>query len=642
MVLYLLIFFVAPGKVGEDKIGFTDKFSPRLGLDLEGGTQIELLPKSAVPGEKLNLTNDSIDQAVSIIRQRVDGFGVAEAEVTKQGTGNGQTILISIPGNNKDVLQQVQQTAELRFRQVLVATSGAPTPAQTPSPTPAPTGSASPGATPSASASGSASSSPTPNPSATLAPAPTASSNGRALLPQGLRAATTPAATPSSVPAPLAPAPSPATPAASTPAPASPTAAATPAPASPTAAATPPAAAPTLPADDPLNQLTPAQTQAFTDLDCTKQEPADIVDAPTKLLITCDRDGAQKYILGPASLIGTDVSSATAGLGTNSQGISTGEWQVNLSFTGKGQDKFTKETSRITSLTDPRNRLAITLDGQVVSAPTINEAIAGDAQISGGFTHSSADDLADVLKYGALPLSFTAGTAQEVSPELGRDSLHGGLIAGGIGLGLVVLYMLTYYRRLGLIAIASLVCAGVVSLGLVALLGWQIGYRLNLAGIAGLIVSIGITADSFVIYFERLRDEVRDGKSVRVAVETGWARARRTIISSDVVSLLAAGVLYFLSTASVKGFAFTLGLTTFVDLAVIFFFTKPLVTLFARSKRLSSGRQSGLDPARLGADQSSRLPAPASPSLALARSRERRLAAEAAAGGPAGVAGKES
>jgi preprotein translocase subunit SecD len=287
----------------------------------------------------------------------------------------------------------------------------------------------------------------------------------------------------------------------------------------------------------------------------------------------------------------------------------------------------------------PLNQLAIVLDGRVVSAPVIQEAITGgSAQITGNFTQQEATDLANVLKFGALPLSFEPGSAREVSPTLGADSLRGGLIAGALGMVLVLLYMLVYYRGLGLISAASLVVAGTLSWGLVVLLGWQIGYRLSLAGIAGLIVSIGITADSFVVFFERLRDEVREGKSGRVAVESGWRRARRTIIVSDVVSLLAAGVLYVLSTASVRGFAFTLGLTTLVDIVVVFLFTKPLVTLAVRSKAWGTGRWSGLDPVHLGA------PAPTSPSLALARARERRAKSAAGPGErrpSAGASGEE-
>jgi preprotein translocase subunit SecD len=586
-VIYVLIFFAAPGSVAGKALSFADKYQARLGLDLEGGTQIDLIPKVA-DGQQGKITNESIDQAVSILRKRVDSFGVSEAEITKQGSGSNQTILISIPGTgNEQILNQVQQTAELRFRQVLAAASGAPAPTATPSGS----GAATPAATPSATASGASTAKASPSPSTT---------NAGAAVPQALRQQSSPSPSASASAAPSS------------------SAAPTP---TPTASA-PASTTPQIPAD---------VQQKFAQLDCTKpQQESSGVDPVDQVIAACGRDGL-KYVLGPALLVGTDVSGASASLQTDRNGNPTGGWQVNLNFTGAGTKKFANATTKINISTEqsPQDQIAIVLDGQVVSAPSINEPITGgSAQITGSFTQAEATDLANVLKYGALPLSFQPGAAQEVSPTLGAASLRGGLIAGGLGLALVVLYMLVYYRRLGLVAAASLVVAGVLTWGVVVLLGWRIGFRLSLAGIAGLIVSIGITADSFIVYFERLRDEVREGRSVRVAAEAGWKRARHTIVVSDVVSLLAAVVLYILSTASVRGFAFTLGLTTLVDLLVVFLFTKPLVTLAARSRSFASGRFSGLDPARLGAKPQSA----ASPSLAMARARERRAAAEARAG----------
>ncbi|MGN6332542.1 MAG: protein translocase subunit SecD [Motilibacteraceae bacterium] len=585
VVIYVLIFFAAPGSVAGKALSFADKYQARLGLDLEGGTQIDLIPKVA-DGQQGKITNESIDQAVSILRKRVDSFGVSEAEITKQGSGSNQTILISIPGTgNEQILNQVQQTAELRFRQVLAAASGTPAPA----PTAQPSGSAA--ATPSSASTAKAS----PSPSTT---------NAGAAVPQALRQQTSPSPAPSS----------------SASASAAPSGSAAPTPA-PTASA-PASTTPKIPAD---------VQQKFAQLDCTKPQPENSgVDPVDQVIAACGRNGL-KYILGPALLVGTDVSGASASPQVDRNGNPIGGWQVNLNFTGGGTKKFADATTKINVSTEqsPQDEIAIVLDGQVVSAPSINEPIVGgSAQITGDFTQAEATDLANVLKYGALPLSFQPGAAQEVSPTLGAASLRGGLIAGGLGLALVVLYMLVYYRRLGLVAAASLAVAGVLTWGLVVLLGWRIGFRLSLAGIAGLIVSIGITADSFIVYFERLRDEVREGRSVRVAAEAGWRRARHTIVVSDIVSLLAAVVLYILSTASVRGFAFTLGLTTLVDLLVVFLFTKPLVTLAARSRSFASGRFSGLDPARLGAKPQSA----ASPSLAMARARERRAAAEARAG----------
>ncbi len=337
-------------------------------------------------------------------------------------------------------------------------------------------------------------------------------------------------------------------------------------------------------------------------------------DDPKKPLVTCLDDGSEKYILGPAEVLGTDVTSADAALNTNSQGAVTGGWIVTLDFSGAGGRKFADTTRRLAAQQPPLNRFGIVLDGLVVSAPGLNNGpiTGGSAQIEGDFTQQEARDLANVLKYGALPLTFDAGAVQEVSASLGGEQLQAGLIAGIIGLGLVVLYSLFYYRGLGLVTVASLAVAAAITYGAVVLLGWQIGFRLSLAGVAGLIVAIGIIADSFIVYFERLRDEVRDGKPLRVAVETGWARARRTILAADFVSLLAAVVLYLLSVGGVRGFAFTLGLTTLIDIAVVFLFTKPLVTLLARTKFFGGGhRLSGLDPSHLGVSGRS-VPAPPS------------------------------
>lgn len=275
---------------------------------------------------------------------------------------------------------------------------------------------------------------------------------------------------------------------------------------------------------------------------------------------------------------------------------------VSLNFNGDGTTKFGELTSRVVSLTQPQNQVAIVLDGLVISAPRIISAItAGNAQITGNFTQTDSADLANVLKYGALPLAFDQGEVQQISPTLGADQLHAGLLAGFIGLILVLLYSLLYYRGLGIVTVGSLAVAGALTMLMFLVLGKGIGFTLTLAGIAGAIVSIGITADSFIVFFERLRDEVRDGRSLRSAVESGWVRARRTIIVADSVSIIASVLLYFFAVGGVKGFAFTLGLTTLIDLVVVFLFTKPLLTLLARTKFFGGGHPlSGLSPARLG------------------------------------------
>jgi preprotein translocase subunit SecD len=559
-LIYGAIFFAAPDSIGKHTLTLAEKYQPRLGLDLEGGTSVILTPRLTKGSG--SVPKDSLNQAVSIIRNRVDSFGVAESEVTTAGNN----IVISIPGKqDKNILATVQQTAELRFRQVLLSGAGSATPVPSASPSPTASGSVTP----------------SPTTSGTASPSPTTSTNN-AVVPKALRKAVSTTTTPTPTPTGSASAPAPTTP------------------------------VPTAPSAD---GITPALQQKFLALDCGDVEKVRSelrtpgADDPKKPLVTCSEDGVEKYILAPAEVLGTDVKGASATLQTNNQGLATGGWVVELNFTGTGKKKFADVTRRLFSETGDKNRFAIVLDGLSVSAPSTNGVITnGNAEISGNFSQAEATDLANVLKFGALPLTFDPGEVQEVSATLGGDQLKAGLLAGVIGLLLVVLYSLLYYRGLGLVTVASLVVSSIITYGLVVLLGWQIGFRLSLAGIAGLIVAIGITADSFIVYFERIRDEVRDGKSLRVGVETGWVRARRTILAADFVSFLAAMVLYVLSVGSVRGFAFTLGLTTLVDIVVVFMFTKPIVTIFARTKFFGQGHKwSGLDPARLGSTRGTML-----------------------------------
>lgn len=279
-----------------------------------------------------------------------------------------------------------------------------------------------------------------------------------------------------------------------------------------------------------------------------------------------------------------------------------GMWIVQMDFTDKGSKKFQQITSKLSQQQSPMNQFAIALDGEVVSAPQVNETLSGSAEISGSFTQQSAQDLANVLSYGALPLSFDEDTVTTVTAALGGEQLQAGLIAGAIGLALVVIYLVAYYRGLALIALLSLLVSGILTYTLMSLLGPAIGFALNLPAVCGAIVAIGITADSFIVYFERIRDEIRDGRTLRPAVERAWPRARRTILVSDFVSFLAAAVLFIVTVGKVQGFAFTLGLTTLLDVVVVFLFTKPVMTLMARTKFFSGGHPwSGLDPKRLGA-----------------------------------------
>ncbi|WP_250291489.1 protein translocase subunit SecD, partial [Frankia sp. CiP1_Cm_nod1] len=545
-------------------MALTSTWTPKLGLDLQGGTSVILTPRSTEPGKGVD--SGAVNKAVDIIRERVNGLGVAEAEVKRNNT----QIEISVPGRGRnDVVQLVGQTAELRFREVY--TSGAAIPAAPATP---PAASAAPTATPTVPVPGATHGAPgaaSAPPAATTGPSPSTTTRpdvvGSGLLAQA--APTAPAG--SVVPAPAA--------------------SASPAP------GVPPAAVPAAPGQraQPAADTPPADVVArFESLTCA---PSDVrsraaaTDRPTDWVASCDRSGAVKYLLMPATVIGTDVKSATAGLASSggTTSVSTGEWVVNVSFTGSGQTAFTKLTERTLG-----KQVAIVLDGVVQSAPSTNDRIAGDAQISGSFTQSSAQDLANVLRYGALPLSFEQSSAESISPTLGQDSLNAGLLAGAIGLALVTFYSFAYYRALGIVVLSSLAVSGALVYASVVLLGEWIGFTLTLAGIAGLIVSIGVTADSFVVYFERVKDEVRENRTVRVATERAWPSARRTMLSADTVSFLAAAVLYVLSVGSVRGFAFTLGLSTLIDVLIMFIFTKPVVTLLVRRPFFATSRFSGL------------------------------------------------
>ena len=472
--------------------------TPKLALDLEGGTQLILRP---VATDDAAVTEETIAQAIDIIRQRVDASGVAEAEITSQG---GQNIVVALPGNpDEETLDLVRESAVMQFRPVLV--QGPPTPTEAPEPV------------------------------------------------------------------------------------------------------EPPADAPE-PADaSDLAWVTPELAAEFSTYDCTDPENLQggsaLVGDPDAPVISCDEAGTSKFILGPVEVEGADISSASSGLQVSPSGAITNEWVTNIEFTGEGTRLFREVTTRLLPLEPPRNQFAIVLDGLVVSAPSINSVISdGKAEISGSFTRESASTLARQLNFGALPLTFEVQSEEQVSASLGSEQLQRGLLAGLVGLILVGIYSLLQYRALGLVTVASLVAAGILVYLLIALLSWTQGYRLSLPGVAGIIVAIGITADSFIVYFERIRDELRDGRTLPAAVEEGWRRARRTILASDAVNFLAAFVLYFLAVGGVRGFAFTLGLTTLVDLVVVFLFTHPIMLLLARTKFFGQGhRLSGLDPERLGA-----------------------------------------
>ncbi|MCB5181370.1 protein translocase subunit SecD [Streptomyces antimicrobicus] len=539
--------------------------TPRLGIDLAGGTSITLKAKSE-PGKPDAINETNMNTAVGIIERRVNGLGVSEAEVQTQGRDH---IIVNIPKgtNEKQAREQVGTTAQLYFRPVLQVADGAAVPQETngsPSPSGAPSGAPSP----SASGAGAPKASDGKSPSAT--PSSSATSQGR-VLSEALKA---PAATPTPTPS-----------------------------ASESKKADDKAATPT-PTPSGADAGMAALQAKFAALDCTKEDQranAGKGAKPEEPTVACGRNGAGqwgKWLLGPVAVEGKDVKDAKGQIDPQ-----RGMWIVTMQFNDKGADAFAKITGELAAKQSPQNQFAIVLDGEVVSDPYVQTALTGgSAEISGGFNQQSAQDLGNMLSYGALPLSFQEDSVTTVTAALGGEQLRAGLIAGAIGLALVVVYLLVYYRGLSFIAIVSLLVSAILTYTIMALLGKGIGFALNLPAVCGAIVAIGITADSFIVYFERIRDEIREGRTLRPAVERAWPRARRTILVSDFVSFLAAAVLFIVTVGKVQGFAFTLGLTTLLDVVVVFLFTKPIMTLLARTKFFSSGHPwSGLDPKRLGA-----------------------------------------
>jgi preprotein translocase subunit SecD len=363
-----------------------------------------------------------------------------------------------------------------------------------------------------------------------------------------------------------------------------------------------PNAAPTDPSD--LNWVSPELQAEFDALDCSSafRQPGQ-VDDPTVPLITCDVTGTQKFILGPVEVEGANISNASNGTVQSQTGASTNTWAVNLDFDAVGTQAFADVTQRLFPLSEPRNQFAITLDGFVITAPATQAVITGgSAQITGNFDRDSSKVLADQLKYGSLPIGFEVESQENISASLGSEQLQNGVLAAVIGLVLVLAYSVFQYRGLAVITLGSLIVAGILVYLIIAVLSWRQGYRLSLAGVTGLIVSIGVTVDSFIVYFERVRDEIREGRSLETAVENGWKRGIRTIIASNTVSFTAAVTLFLLTVGNVRGFAFTLGLTTLVNLIVVALFTYPFLRILARAKFFSSGHAwSGFDSKQLSA-----------------------------------------
>jgi preprotein translocase subunit SecD len=525
-------------------------WKPRLGLDLEGGTRITL---TAIEQGGGAITQTKLNQAAAIVEARANGSGVSESEVSTSGDRN---IIVEIPGKNaSSLVDAVKRTAQLRFRIV----AGQPQPG---TPTPSPSAS--------------------PSPSGKASPSGTAKPKGKATSkPKGTQASQNPRPAPFAAPK------------------ASPTPSSVASPSAPAASQAPQPTAKGASVDDPVAWAqNPGQEwlQKYAAFQCpAKGDATPVVDHADQPLITCD-DKGQKFLLSKAVIEGTDLKSASYGIPQNGT-----TYAVNLAFKGDAPEVFGKVS---TQLHDNGGTFAIVLDGQVISYAGVNEPILdGNAQITGSFTESQARSLANSLKYGALPLKFST-SVETIGPSLAGNQLSAGIYAGIIGLVIVMLYCLIYYRGLGLVVIASLIIAGIVTYGVVLVLAKSAGFTLTLPGIAGLIVAVGITADSFIVYFERIRDEMREGRSMRVAVETGWARARNTCLAADAVSLLAAVVLYIFAIGVVRGFAFALGISTIIDVAVFFWFTKPTMTLLARYTFFNSGnRFSGLSRASLGVDE---------------------------------------
>jgi preprotein translocase subunit SecD len=583
-LIFVVLFLTALFGFGASG-GFTERLHPKLGLDLVGGTQATYVATGRVPSES------NMQEARNIIESRVNALGVSEAEVVIEGDRN---IVVSVAGEGRDELKNVGQAAQMRFRKVLKATGDVAAvamnpPSAAPSGAPAPSGSApavtAPSATPSSGGQGGGLPARAPSPSAP-APAPSASAEAPAQTPdrqaqlaavqKKVGAAAWDAASQLTDPVDVSQ--------------------------NPAAADQFKAFAALSPAE--VNVL-PAQMQFnVPTISCEQLDnrPSGAIDEPKAQVVSC-QSGA-KMLLDQAKVLGTDIANANPQLDQQQ-----GQWVVSLDFTSEGQKKWTALTREAftpaandTCLTAAQAvssgathcLVAVVLDKEIISAPEIQGVLTGQSQITGQFTPASAKELASQIRYGALPVTFEAATAQTVSATLGTQQLQAGLLAAAIGMLLVAIYSFFYYRLLGTVIFLSLGISALLTFAALVILGRSAGLTLTLAGIAGFIVSLGVAADSFVIYFERLKDEIREGRSPRSAIPRAWVRARRTIISANTITIMAAVVLYIVSVGVVKGFAFALGLATVLDLIVVFLFRHPIMTMLARTPAFLSPRVSGL------------------------------------------------
>ena len=624
LLMFVLVIIIGFGALVVGTMRHKASLTPGLALDLEGGTQIILTPTTS---DGSAISDNDVEQAIEVIRQRVDASGVSEAQISRQG---GQNIVVSLPGKpSQATLELVRTSAVMYFRPVIRILPGSaqqaakniasqnPSAAATPTPADQPTAQAQPD--PNA---GQEATQPAEDSADTEGGS---SEGGQATGQEGQdgAAAQEPAAT------------------------SQPTAQSTEQPKTPEEIAKRLAdvnqdgviSSDPLPATSQDNSSDSWITEQLlydgymTDCSDPKNLTGQTQD-PKVAVISCSKDaGSQQhgaYILGPADITGTELKSANSGLETDSRGQTTNKWIVSLAFNPDGTKKFSELSKRLLAYRDQataagaqgaqgaqnqdsqaKAQFAIVLDGLTIMASGFNSDVHspitdGRVQITGGFNQNQANTLANQLSFGSLPLSFTVQSEQQISATLGTEQLRNGLIAGLIGFGLIILYLAWQYRGLAVVAVASLVVAAAGTYLVIAALSASMGYRLSLAGVAGLIISIGITVDSFIIYFERVRDEVRQGRTLKTAIDEGWKHARRTILVSDAVNLVAAVVLYFLAVGGVQGFAFTLGVTTCVDLAIIIFFTHPFMEWIVRFRFFGEGhRLSGLDPEHLGATSSS-------------------------------------